>query len=245
MSKAQLLEPICVGCKLALLQFYDESIKLRISNNMINFTKNDITENYILRPYFRDSREDMALLFSSIVRFVELYLLEGQVVKRDSEESNESNESNLSDDNGEPDECDDNITTNSIMYKDCKDSLKNLANQFINGLMCLQNLYGNSCAGLTLQYYIVLLRAGISGSYNSKLLPEKSKDVTERNLLNTSKLKGLWKSTDIERMSQLFKDCESTKSENNTELLSGYIKSIETILKTKDEKFMKIVHEMY
>jgi len=214
--KMQLLDPIGVICKLILLQFYPSGTRLRIKDHIVELIKPDYTESLLWRRLNGDSRGDMCLLFTSIIRFIELYLM-----------NNSQNETKSHDD------CSNNF--------DIINSLKTLAKYAMTGIPCLEEVYGLSCAGLTLQYYINLLNEGIQTTYSKKLLPKYAEDVTNQNLIQPEKIKQIWKSDDIDRIKVLFDNCFSTKDKDNSIMLNGYITNIISILSAKDKEFKKIV----
>lgn len=228
--KMQLLCPIGVGCKLILLQFAEAGTRLRIRDHVLELIPPDLGESLLWRRWNGDSREDMCLLFTSIVRFVELYL----VNKQKSDEAFADNDV----DNEQDFDC--NRTIDSLATDDTSASLKKLATYMIAGIPHLEEVYGLSCAGLTLQYYINLLRDGVKGTYSKKLLPTYAQDVTNQNLIQPEKLRSIWKSEDIRRITELFDNCFSTK-ESNKIMLNGYITNITTILSAKDLEFRQIV----
>lgn len=234
MSKMQLLDPIGVGCKLILLQFSESGTRLRIRDHVLELVPPDYGESLLWRRWNGDSREDMCLLFASIVRFVELYL----VHKPKSNEIFNEHDDNMSD-HGIEFDC--NKTVDSLTTDDCSSHLKKLASYIITGIPHLEEVYGLSCAGLTLQYYINLLCDGIDGTYSKKRLPTYAQDVTNQNLIQPEKLRGIWKSEDIKRITELFDNCFSTRESTNKIMLNGYITSITTILSAKDVEFRRIV----
>lgn len=222
-QKMQLLDPIGVGCKLILLHFLPEGTRLRIKNNVVELIPPDWGESLVWRKWNGDSREDMCLLFTSIIRFVELYLIS-------EDENNEENSENDSIDKRE----------NSLTNSETLECLKKLTEYITNGIPKLETVYGLTCAGLTLQYYINILNSGIDGTYTKKLLPSYAQDVINQNLIQPEKLKGVWKSEDIKRITDLFNNCFSTQNKNPI-MLNGYITNIKSILSAKDTEFQKIV----
>lgn len=229
-SKMQILDPIGVACKLILLQFSEIGTRLRIKDYVLELIPPDYGESLIWRRWNGDSREDMCLLFASIVRFVELYLVNMQ----------KSGETFPDDDNQQDFDQDCNKTVDSLSTDDCSACLKKMANYMISGIPHLEEVYGLTCAGLTLQYYINLLSDGIDGRYSKKRLPSYAQDITNQNLFQPEKLKGIWKSEDIRRITELFDNCFSTKDSNKI-MLNGYITSIKSILNAKDIEFRSII----
>ncbi len=229
--KMQLLDPIGVCCKLILLYFLPSGTRLRIRNHIVELTQPNVAESLIWRNWNGDSREDVCLLFTSIVRFIELYLVNNQ-------KSNEiSGENNI-----EEQEFDCNKTSDGLATENILVNLKKLANYMAMGIPRLEEVYGLTCAGLTLQYYINLLNAGVNETYSKKLLPTYAQDIINQNLIQPDKLRGIWNSEDIWRITNLFDNCFSTKdTEKNKIMLNGYITNIKTILSAKDEEFQQIV----
>lgn len=224
----QLLDPIGVGCKLILLQFSERGTKLRIRDHVLELISPNIGESLLWRRWNGDSREDMSLLFASIVRFVELYL----ITTPKSDETISSIGEDIEEDCAK--------SIDNLSKSNCSDHLKKLAKYMMSGIPHLEEVYGLSCAGLTLQLYINLLRSGVDGSYTKEMLPSYAQDVTNQNLIQPEKLKGIWKSEDIMRITELFDNCFSTKDSNKI-MLNGYITNITTILNAKDTEFRKIV----
>lgn len=229
--KMQLLDPIGVMCKLILLQFSPVGTRLRIKDHVVELIFPDIGESLVWRRWNGDSREDMCLLFTSIVRFVELYLVRKQRKSDDTLQHNET----------DSDEFECTKTIDSLSEDDTSASLKKLAQYTITGIPHLEEVYGLSCAGLTLQYYINLLRDGVNETYSKERLPSYAQDVTNQNLIQPEKLRGIWKSGDIKRITELFDNCFATQNESNVILLNGYITNITTILSAKDLQFKEIV----
>jgi hypothetical protein len=164
------------------------------------------------------------------VRFVELYLVQ----------TPKNNEIFADDDVDNDQEFDCNKTIDSLSTNDATINLKKMANYMITGIPYLEEVYGLTCAGLALQYYINLLSDGIDGTYSKKRLPTYAQDVTNQNLIQPDKLRGIWKSEDIRRITELFDNCFSTKDSNKI-MLNGYITNITTILSAKDLEFRQIV----
>lgn len=227
MSKMQLLDPIGVACKLILLQFSESGTRLRIRDHVLELVKHDYVESFLWRNWNGESREDMCLLFASIVRFIELYLL--PIDKSTNEPNENENETEIEFD---------------IQYDDCSECFKKLASYMITGIPHLEEVYGISCAGLTLQYYINLLSDGINENYSKDKLPKYAQDLTNQNLIQPEKLREIWKSEDIRRITELFDNCFKTK-DNNKVMLKSYIVAIQCTLYAKDAEFRKIINEAF
>lgn len=210
-SKKQFLDPICASCKLILLSFSDPNTKIRIADHTIKLTDDTYSEKLLFRPWiFHDSREDMAALYPMIVRFIELYLIEKN----------------------------NHIAHSENKYTDkCYEYLKKLAEYMIVGMSKLIETYGISNATFTLQYYCNLLRSGIDGTYCQEMLPSKLRDFNSNNLLNSDKIKNLWKDDDIISVGELFEKCFNAYKEQNTQMLGAYGAAITAILESRDKDF--------
>jgi hypothetical protein len=245
MSKMQLLDPIGVGCKLILLQFSEPGTRLRISDHVLFLDPPNIGDSLIWRRWNGASRDDVRLLFASIVRFVELYLVINEHDKEIKDTKIKSNSVDSNDSTEEIPICTDlseNFTLHQKNYSaNCSENLKKLAQYMTTGIPLLEDVYGLTCAGLTLQYYINLLNSGIDGTYSKKLLPKSSQDVINRNLIQPEKLKAIWKDEDIVRITEMFNNCFATRESTNKIMLEGYITNIITILRAKDDEFRQIV----
>ena len=240
----QLLDPIGVGCKLILLQFLPIGTRLRIVDHVLLLDQPNIAESLLWRKINGSSREDMSLVFTSIVRFVELYLLKENKITKNKISSENAQSENTQLKSKHKESFDDifyDVSDIPKKYSDkCYDNLKQLAKYITTGIAILEDIYGITCAGLTLQYYINLLNSGIDGTYTKQLLPKSAQNITNENLIQPEKLKAIWKDEDIIRVTELFDNCFATR-DSSPIMLEGYVTSITTILKAKDIEFRNIV----
>lgn len=246
-SKRQFLDPIGASCRLILLQFSPLKTKIRITDHTIQLVEDGYSERMFFRPWvFRDSREDMSALFPMIVRFIELYLIEkksnGPKQATPVNEEAVHRQFNFLDvDNTEP------VVPKSEQFDEinysvgCYEYLKKLAEYMIKGISKLEDTYGVCNATFTLQFYSNLLRAGIDGTYSQNLLPEKIKDFTTHNLLNSAKIKNLWSDADIVAIGELFEKCFDAQRNNNQQMIDAYGAAIAAILDGRDEAFRNMM----
>lgn len=252
-SKRQFLDPIGASCRLILLQFSAPRTKIRITDHTIQLVEDGYTERMFFRPWvFRDSREDMSALYPMIVRFIELYLNEKKSITIDkfkkglhvTDTTSHVQQFNFLDvqENIDPVPQSRSEQPEEIDYSDkCYEYLKKLAEYMIKGMSKLGDTYGLCNAAFTLQFYCNLLRAGIDGTYSQDLLPEKIKDFTAHNLLNSTKIKNLWSDSDIVGIGELFEKCFESHKNNNMQMIYAYGAAITAILDGRDEDFKNMM----
>lgn len=248
-SKRQFLDPIGAGCKLILLYFSDPGTKIRISGHMVQLVSNEYAERILYRPWiYGDSRDDMCVLYPVIVRFIELYLIEKKnrrnslphIVQTTIVSSPKGGQFGALFDDVISEE-EHNNNDNELSFSDATyECLKKLAKYMIEGLGCLEKTYGYDNAVFTLQYYSNLLRSGIDGSYKNELLPTHLRDLSQ-NLLDTSKIKNLWKDANIISLTGLFDKCFEAHRKGDVELMKGYKAAIMECLNIRDNEFKEIV----
>lgn len=227
-SKKQFLDPIGTGCKLILLHFTDPDTKIRIIDHTIQLVPNNLAEKLLYRPLNGDSRNDIAVLYPVIIRFVELYLTEENSSSAE-EHDKHKHKSNKQND------------PKKIVDEKCHESLKKMAKYIIAGLSRLGATYGFDNAAIAIHYYSIILTSAVEGTYSNKMLPDHLKDLTHQNLLDTDKIKNIWKNETIIELIDLFEKCFDAYEHNNLELVNGFRAGIDTILALKDEAFKKIV----
>ena len=247
-SKRQFLDPIGASCRLILLQFSPPKTKIRITDHTIQLVEDGYSERMFFRPWvFRDSREDMSALFPMIVRFIELYLMEKKSngPKKAILLTNEDplhHQFNFLDVENTELAIQKSDQSDEVDYSEgCYKYLKKLAEYMIKGMSKLEDTYGVCNATFTLQFYSNLLRAGIDGTYSQDLLPEKIKDFTAHNLLNSAKIKNLWSDTDIVAIGELFEKCFDAQKSNNHQMIDAYGAAIAAILDGRDEAFRNMM----
>lgn len=223
----QFLDPIGTGCKLILIKFSDKKTKIRIFEHTVQLVSDDIFDR-ISRKVYGDSRNNIKNLYSVIVRFIELFLI-------DETSSNVLNEEIKHGDHDERNERDEHNE-----YSDnCKRYFKQMAEYMIEGINELQKTYEYDNAVLALQLYSNLLRAGIDGTYNSNMLPQHLKNVVSNSLFDGSKLKTLWNEEQIKSIVNWFEQCFKSYNENDTVTIESCKKAINTTLKAREIEFKK------
>jgi hypothetical protein len=73
-DKRQFLDPLGGLCKVILLKLLEPNTKIRIIDHTIQMVPDNLAEK-VYRHYYGDSREDLHVLYPTIVRFIELYLI--------------------------------------------------------------------------------------------------------------------------------------------------------------------------
>lgn len=234
-SKRQILDPIGAGCKLILLTFANKGTKIRIIDHTVQLVPNNYTESLFYRPLiYGDKRDDICILFPAIIRFIELYLLETNSNK---ENNNDLNNELLTFDNT------DKITNpKEFIYSDkCRENMKKLAEYMIEGLGHLSETYDFDNAVFTIQCFSNLLSSAINGHYSPNLLPKHLKDITHQNIIDVSKIKGLWNDDVIIKLTELFENCFDALKKQNMTLVNSYNAAIQKILSDKDDEFKKSI----
>jgi hypothetical protein len=73
--KFQLLDPLGTLCKLVALNFYEVNTKISIYNNAL-YLQQPSSYQGLLRTYYSDDRDNIALLYFAIIRVIEWYIVE-------------------------------------------------------------------------------------------------------------------------------------------------------------------------
>lgn len=221
-DKRQFLDPISTIAKIILLHFYPEKTKIRICDNTVQIVENNYTE-LLMRNIYKDSRNDVCVLYPIFIRYIELYFLE-----KKSKVQNLNNIMNTQDIQ---------LTQDELSFK----YLKKLGDYCIVGLKKLQNTYEYDNVVFTLQYYILLLNNAIDDKYSYNLLPENLKDLVKNNLLDDSKVKKIWEDSHIVELAKTFGNCFDAKNKNDAILLKSNLLKIVNILEEHDDKFKKML----
>jgi hypothetical protein len=257
-SKRQFLDPIGAGCRLILLYFSEPKTKIRIVDHAIELVPSTWAESLVWRKLvYKDSRDDLHVLYPMIVRFIELYLIERKNRTKSSTPmlcpSTPSVLLQL------PTLTDSLFDQTDVPYtkppiikdtkiesdgysKTCYECLKKLAEYIIRGLTSLEKTYGYDNATFTCKYYSNLLRAGINETYNVDMLPNDLKDLTAQNLLDVSKIKNLWNDSDIITLLGFFEKCFEAHHNKDNKAIDGNKAAIIALLNRADEEFRKIVN---
>lgn len=241
-NKRQFLDPIGTCCKIILLFFSPPRTKIRIINNNIEITDNNVFESMLIRPIYRDSRVDICVIFPSIVRFIEWYLC---VCEEEEREMNPElkNGVNECDDNVSSCCGDDNIVENEAFDpKLCMPSLHTIAKFTRLGLIRLGETYGCDNATFALQYYANLLDDAINGRYSNTLLPTHLSSITNT-LLNNNKIRQLWSNKEIEFIADTVDSWNKSLGNANSTMANSYSASMSNFLNAKHNIFLKLVTE--
>ena len=244
-SKRQFLDPINTCSKLIMLLLVEPNTKIRIYNHTIIFSQYNYFESFINRPINGDSRNDMCALFPAINRFIELYLL-AKKEANNSSASNTPKKQKLTSFLGGDDESDNESQSDIIKVDEssndkCYLSLVKLAKYMKEGISRLAKLYGDNNATFTLQYFSVLIQAGIDGTYSEDMIPDHLRQMTNQNLLDVSKIKELWKNDDIINLADLFEKCFDSIKKDDRIMTADYKDLIDKFLKRRDNKFIEII----
>jgi len=132
------------------------------------------------------------------------------------------------------------------------DEIRRLVHYARMAFIKLQKTYGNGNAVMTLQYFIILLKSGLDGTYTRNLLPQLYLDNNPENdtLLDYHKLKNSWKLDRLVRICDLYDKCfslhdlpvESGSSYRERDnLIKSYLKSIESIIDEANNDFQNLI----
>ncbi len=233
-SKRQLLCPINGVCRLILLNFKPKGTKIRISNHAIELVDPDYTQG-ISRWWGKDSRDDICALYTMVVRFIELYLCPAKKDKRDrkiiTKYEVEKDIDNMSDLMGDLHDTKIESHNGSDEYfpnDKAKNCLKIMAEYLCEGLSLLQETYNYDNAVLCLQYFVLLIKAGINETYDPTMLPKHLRDE-KRNFLDPSKVRDLWDDDKIEKVCDLFIKSFDANNKIDKTMVEAYDKAIYTI----------------
>lgn len=129
--------------------------------------------------------------------------------------------------------------SNKNEQKELLENLKLLGEYCIFGINELQKTYDYDNAVFTLQYYILLIREGINGTYSEKSLPNHLKELTKNNLFDDTKIQKIWEDLHIIELAKTFKNCFDAEKNNDIILLDSNKEKIFNILSKHDELFKK------
>jgi len=174
-----------------------------------------------MRLYNGDCKEDMFELFYLVTHLIAWFLVPlGNKIDKKEPDHKEEHE-------------------HSIDEQFTRD-LKTMIKYMCTGLEKLQNTYKNGNVVLTIQYYINMLEDGLKGSFDIKRLPQCLVEDLWIDSPLKNKISDLWDYERLHRVCSIFEDCfaESEKpSKIKTDLINGYLLSIENILGTYEKEF--------
>lgn len=235
----ELLEPISTMCRIISLNFMEVGTKISIKKHTLVL---DRPYNYqgIIRYYNGYTRDHVGDLFGVVHRLITWYLLPLNQLMTDYKNESEGNDElqttsidiilKKNDVNAEE--------VNFVTIKNFYEILKKLIKYMINGLSQLQRTYVYGNVVFTLQYYKILLAAGLDGNYNDNMMPECILNNEYRNLLDYNKIVKLWNNKRLEIISDLFSKCFAT---NQQKIIECYLNTIDSILFPIDEEFRSLI----
>jgi len=247
-SKRQLLDPITSACRIALLKLIEKQeskTKLRIIDHTVQLVKNSMTERCLYRPlWYGDSREDICILFASTIRYIEHHLCpksikSDKIVEEEAAKSSAPTISLMGEsfDDVKPSP----KSGDSDLSDQCHKYLKLIAQYMIDGLHVLEKTYEYDNSVFTLQYFAILLKAGIDGTYTQDMLPPHLREYTSQNLFDVVKIKKLWNDKNIIHIGKIFEECFDAQSKDVPDAVTVYKVAIEKFLDIRDDEFKKLV----
>lgn len=232
----QLLDPIGSMCKIIPLIFQKSGSKIAITDHVIEIQGPGQLQ-WLARFNNSHSRENISELYIVIVRIIEWYIIPSNTL--DGKMDNENSENN---------EIFYNIIRKFAEYV-CI-AFETLQRTYINektGIFGKDILYGNVI--FALQYYILLLKQALAGTFTSDMLPSyiSEHEKISKNFIDFAKVKTLWDNKKLQRLCELFENCFKT-SEDKTEspeikekLIEGYLVTIQNILSLTDSEFRELI----
>lgn len=259
----QLLDPIGTMCKLISLNFTKINAKLSIQNHILDIHQPN-TYQSVVRLYTGDSKENISELYLVIIRIIKWYLITEysdhsstvtplsrspntntcllkssifeKISKDSTDSSNGSFDSNYSSNSN---------SSNCYDIANCE-QFKKMVKYLCSSLNKLQHTYRTGNVVLALQFYINILTDGLR---NIDVPPSNLPDcfIEEENLLDYAKIKNLWDVKKITRICELYDCCfkvyndSDISDEMKTELIKGYLRSVDAILAITDKEFQKLI----
>lgn len=255
-KRKQLLDPIGTMCKLIGLNFTETNTKISIHEHILTLHRPNSYQ-WMIRFYNGDGRENISELYYAVVRLVQWYLMpqfeEKIVRRRSSQNSRTSQTSHHSDSEAEHEESKDLVKFVEINAEEnseeiaSSEELRRLVHYLCHSIRKLQETYANGNVVLALQFYIIILEAGLNGTYDNNLLPTYlNKDDTlasqRSNLLDYQKIRNLWDLDKLKKVCELYDKCFSTDiNEESGPIIEGYLRSIDTILNGADQEFQLLI----
>lgn len=233
--KKQPIDPICALCRISLLNFKEINTKIGIGEHAVNIQEPHPIQS-IMRYYNGNGKEDLFELFNLVTHLIVWFLVpigkDNTITTRSKDHVSLKKHDEKKSDSESPHE-------KKFDEKFLKD-LKKMVKYMCIGLEKLQNTYKFGNVILTIQYYINLLEDGLSGSFNTKRLPQcLVEDLWIESPLKTKVIE-LWDFERLHRVCTIFEDCFAEAQKNSKfkdELINGYVFSIENILSTYEKEF--------
>ena len=98
---------------------------------------------------------------------------------------------------------------------------------------------------LATQYFIVVLKASLNGTYKKELLPRCMKEGENKTFIDYDKIKLLWCGKKLQKIIDLYEKCiqiSSSSDPTKDEQIDGYMAAISKLLMIHDEEFRKLIY---
>lgn len=141
------------------------------------------------------------------------------------------------------------INDNIELVQIDKDDVIQLVHYACIALSKLQETYEHGNVVLAIQFYVNIFNDAVNGKFDESKLPEYivKNDKLYENLIDYTKLKGLWTNTKVNMIRKLYDECFETR--NNEEmnekekqlLLNCHVESVNTFLLNNDDEFQSLI----
>jgi len=266
MSKKELLDPLSSVGRMIMLYFRPVGTRISINDHTIKLQVPEFSQG-IWRYFSGDNRDDISSLFPVIQRLIEWFIIPLYEYRFKKKKASIKNKSFII---GKMEEKKKNIDEvikeeepKSPITQDVEDTIylklddknieeywkciEKLTKYLCCGLSTFQKTYESGNVIFSLQYYIILLKDSINGTYNSDRLPECliNKEDT-KNFLDYNKIKNLWDYNKVKELSDLYEKCflmprDESVTSDKTENTEGYLKAIEHLLDLSDGQFRNLI----
>jgi len=221
-ARKQPIDPICALCRIVSLNFKDLHTKIGINNHAINIQEPSVTQSFT-RIYYGDNREDVFELFFLITHLIAWFLVPMYNKNQDSTDENRVE-----------------INTRKIPDEKLISELKKMIGYMCVGLSRLQDTYKGGNVVLALQYYINLLRDGLSGNFSLDRIPSCLLEDLDIDTTMKNKIVSMWNYDRLHVVCDLYDNCFSELKKNlnkKTDIIDGYLLSIDSILSVYEREF--------
>jgi len=251
MSSKQIIEPISTMGRIIMLNFYPTGTKIMINEHRVTLQKKTDYQG-IMRLYQTQSlsgREQISQLMDVILRIIYwFHNLNQEAIVLNTDNSDEEIDIEEADLTQSAELIDDEY---DIKCFGQIDDFKELVKYFILGLKKLQETYRTGNVVFTLQYYINLLNDFNDGTYyESKVPAEYFKEWNKReSYLKREVLKNIWSIKQISELKNRFEENFNhmenrfIKANEKETLIKGNLKTIISLLETRESEFISIVKE--
>jgi hypothetical protein len=257
-KRKQLLDPIGTMCKLIGLNFSETNTKISIHEHILTLQRPNNYQ-FLIRIYNGDGRENISELYYAVVRLVQWYLMpetqETIVTKKiNSQRSRHSRTSQTSHNSTETENGSDddeatvkyveiNVEANAIAISRSEE-LRKMVQFLCHSLRKLQETYAYGNVVFALQFYINILEAGLSGTYDDSMLPTylTTGESSNTNFLDYQKIRNIWDVDRLRKVCELYDRCFSSEiSDESGPIIDGYLRSIDAVLVSTDHEFQQLI----